>query len=162
MYFLNTHLSRLIISRCFFFAVVFFLSSCSRKPPPLFTLLPPHRTGIDFINKNVDTDTLNILDYLYYYNGAGVAVGDLNNDGLPDIYFASNTGGNGWRGAFSARSVTSLTTLLAAMTPPAAPAAPINFTQRNDPTMGRPLVFLTQLATQTFVSDCKMHASIRG
>lgn len=94
MYFLNIHLPRLIISRCFFFALILFLPSCSHKPPPLFTLLPPGRTGIDFINKNVDTDTLNILDYLYYYNGAGVAVGDVNNDGLPDIYFASNTGGN--------------------------------------------------------------------
>lgn len=69
-------------------------SSCHSKNPPLFTKLSPDQTNIHFINHNVDSDTLNILDYLYYYNGAGVAVGDINNDGLPDIYFASNTGGN--------------------------------------------------------------------
>ncbi len=68
-------------------------SSCKNNKT-LFTKLSSKETGIDFINKNIDTDTLNILDYLYYYNGAGVAVGDINNDGLPDIFFVSNTGGN--------------------------------------------------------------------
>ena len=52
------------------------------------------QTGVNFENLNLDTDTLSIIDYLYYYNGAGISVGDINNDGLPDIYFASNTGGN--------------------------------------------------------------------
>ena len=60
----------------------------------LFSLLPATQTGIQFENKIVDTDTLNILDYLYYYNGGGVAIGDINNDGLPDIYFTSNQGSN--------------------------------------------------------------------
>lgn len=69
------------------------ITSCN-KNKTLFSRLAPRETGVDFINKNIDTDTLNILDYLYYYNGAGVAVGDINNDGLPDIYFASNQGGN--------------------------------------------------------------------
>ena len=60
----------------------------------MFSLLPAEKTGIHFENKIEDTDTLNILDYLYYYNGGGVAIGDINNDGLPDIYFTSNQGSN--------------------------------------------------------------------
>jgi len=76
------------------FLMVILFESCGTRMEPLFTLLPAAQTGIDFINTNEDKDTLNILDYLYYYNGAGVAIGDINNDGLPDIYFASNTGGN--------------------------------------------------------------------
>lgn len=72
--------------------------SCSRgkiagADAPLFTVLPSRETGVHFRNDLVDTDSLNILDYLYYYNGAGVAVGDINNDGLPDIYFAANSKG---------------------------------------------------------------------
>ena len=76
---------------------VFFLISCSEKKlaeKPLFRPLPASETGVDFINQNEDNDSLNILDYLYYYNGAGVAVGDINNDSLPDMYFASNQNGN--------------------------------------------------------------------
>jgi hypothetical protein len=72
---------------------IIFLGSCN-KHQALFSKLSSKETGIDFINTNIDSDTLNILDYLYYYNGAGVAVGDINNDGLPDIFFVSNTGGN--------------------------------------------------------------------
>jgi len=76
------------------FLISAFFASCGTRMEPLFTLLPAAETGVDFINSNQDEDSLNILDYLYYYNGAGVAIGDINNDGLPDIYFASNSGGN--------------------------------------------------------------------
>jgi hypothetical protein len=76
------------------FACCFFSPSCDSRKEPLFTKLPSRQTGITFNNQNADTDSLNILDYLYYYNGAGVAIGDINNDGLPDIFFVSNTGGN--------------------------------------------------------------------
>ncbi|MEQ9289692.1 MAG: VCBS repeat-containing protein [Cyclobacteriaceae bacterium] len=60
----------------------------------LFRELSMQSTGIDFENKIIENSRINILTYLYYYNGSGVAVGDINNDGLPDIYFAATTGKN--------------------------------------------------------------------
>ncbi len=56
----------------------------------LFHFLPPERTGIRFINQLHETDTFNALFYEYYFNGAGTAVGDINNDGLSDLFFGGN------------------------------------------------------------------------
>lgn len=64
------------------------------RPPALFELLPPATTGVTFENRLPDDSTFTLLDYLYYYNGGGVAVGDVNGDGLPDLYFSSNVGPN--------------------------------------------------------------------
>ena len=75
-------------------ACIFFSCKTNTEKQTLFTSLPADQTGIYFENRVTDTDTLNILDYLYYYNGGGVAIGDINNDGLPDIYFTSNQGSN--------------------------------------------------------------------
>ena len=47
-------------------------------------------TGIKFKNKLTYNTKVNIIEYLYYYNGGGVAIGDINNDGLEDIYFSGN------------------------------------------------------------------------
>ncbi|MCQ6958065.1 FG-GAP repeat domain-containing protein [Mucilaginibacter aquariorum] len=71
-------------------------SSCKSKKngDGIFKLLSAEQTHIDFVNKNTVTDSVNILDYLYFYNGAGVASADFNNDGLEDIYFVSNQGPN--------------------------------------------------------------------
>jgi hypothetical protein len=65
---------------------------CKREQPEntLFTLLEPADTGIDFENTIVATDSLNILNYIYFYNGGGVGIGDINNDGLDDLFFSGN------------------------------------------------------------------------
>jgi len=66
--------------------------SCSKKAPQHFNKLAASSSGITFKNELSDTPDLNILTYLYYYNGAGVAAGDFNNDTLIDLYFTSNQG----------------------------------------------------------------------
>ena len=57
---------------------------------PMFELLGARRTGISFANTIETTDSLNVQTDVYVYNGAGVAVGDVNGDGRPDIFFAAN------------------------------------------------------------------------
>ncbi|WP_405211114.1 VCBS repeat-containing protein [Dokdonia sp. Asnod2-E02] len=68
--------------------------SCTRETvdesPPLFKTPSGHSTEVTFANTLAESDSLNILDYLYFYNGGGVAVGDINNDGLQDIYLSGN------------------------------------------------------------------------
>ena len=72
------------------FILLFVVFGCSKKENTLFVSLSPRETGIDFENKIKSSVELNILNYIYYYNGAGVASADFNNDGFIDLYFTAN------------------------------------------------------------------------
>lgn len=72
---------------CFAFLLISCLS-CREKPR--FERLGPADTGITFANTITETDTLNVLDFEYIYNGGGVGIGDVNNDGLIDVFFSGN------------------------------------------------------------------------
>jgi hypothetical protein len=69
--------------------VVFFLG-CNSSNDKLFTKLSSFKTGIKFKNILKETDEFNVLTYGYLYNGGGIAIGDVNKDGLEDIYFTGN------------------------------------------------------------------------
>jgi len=69
--------------------VTLIFGQCTREKK-FFTLLSPASTGVFFENRISESDSFGIFDYLYYYNGGGVAVADINNDGLQDLFFTSN------------------------------------------------------------------------
>jgi hypothetical protein len=67
------------------------LCGCTReRERPLFKLLSPEETGVTFQNTITTNDSVNVQTDVYVYNGGGVAVGDIDNDGLPDIFFSGN------------------------------------------------------------------------
>jgi hypothetical protein len=82
-----------------YIASLLFQFSCSNRSgkegndmraAPLFKLLLPEQTGVDFTNQLTEKPNINVLRYEYFYNGGGVAVGDVNKDGLDDLYFTGN------------------------------------------------------------------------
>ena len=74
--------------RLLFLLLAVSVISCKEKPR--FELLDPEKTGITFNNVVVETDSVHVLNFEYIYNGAGVGIVDLNNDGLEDIIFTAN------------------------------------------------------------------------
>ena len=89
---------------------VLFLAACQQKNvPPLLALVAPATSGLNFVNQLEETDSMNIIQYLYFYNGGGVGVGDFNGDGLPDLFLTANQADNKLylnKGDFQFRDIT--------------------------------------------------------
>ncbi len=68
--------------------------SCNQKQAPVTLFQEMEQTGINFVNTVQDTPDFNIFTYRNFYNGGGVAIGDINNDGLSDVFFTANSGSN--------------------------------------------------------------------
>ena len=69
---------------------IFFISCTDPSDDALFQQLNASDTGIDFANQLTESDSFNIVDFDYIYNGSGVGIADLNGDGLPEIFFGGN------------------------------------------------------------------------
>ncbi len=82
----------------YFFAIIglllFFVACDKNEAPPLFVKVDPEASGLIFNNQLFENDSINILDNEFVYNGAGVALADVNGDGLDDIFLAGNQMGN--------------------------------------------------------------------
>ncbi len=82
----------------FLLGVLFFSCSENKKAetetPTLFQLMDTTATHITFVNDLTYNQEFNVYKYRNYYNGGGVAIGDINNDGLVDIYLTSNLTSN--------------------------------------------------------------------
>ena len=83
------------------FASIVFFNGCNKEDAPesnnsdestkpIFSLVPSEKSKVEFNNKVTETPEFNYFTYRYIYNGGGVAVGDINNDGLAVLYFTAN------------------------------------------------------------------------
>ena len=82
----------------YYICLLALLVSCQQQDKPisesqvkLFSIIPAHHSGLDFSNEMIETAEFNYYQYLYTYIGGGVAAGDINKDGLIDLYFTSTT-----------------------------------------------------------------------
>ena len=78
--------------KLFLFLTFLLITSCNNNK--VFKIISPVNSGVEFRNDVKETQSLNILDYLYFYNGGGVSIGDIDNDGFVDIFLTSNQGPN--------------------------------------------------------------------
>ncbi|MFZ4477207.1 MAG: FG-GAP repeat domain-containing protein, partial [Saprospiraceae bacterium] len=87
---------RLVLQLLCWVVVAVFFTACqkSKSGDPVFQLLRKDVTGLDFENVLRQSGAFNVFNYMYFFNGGGVAAGDFNNDGLVDLYFTSNMGPN--------------------------------------------------------------------
>lgn len=81
---------RMKINKSVFIVLFLIFAVACNNRKQLFEKLEASDSGITFENKLTPSEDLNIIDYLYFYNGGGVAVGDINGDDLPDLYFSGN------------------------------------------------------------------------
>ncbi|NNF32877.1 MAG: CRTAC1 family protein [Saprospiraceae bacterium] len=72
--------------------VLLLLGSCNPAEDSIFINIPQDQSDVDFSNDLIESSSFNILSYLYFYNGGGVALGDINKDGWIDIFFTANQG----------------------------------------------------------------------
>ena len=86
---MKRHLARLL-----FLGLIYSCTPKAEKQVTLFEDLPADSTGVDFSNDLSFNEVFNVFTYRNYYNGGGVAIGDVNNDGLADLYFTANLGPN--------------------------------------------------------------------
>ena len=77
-----------------FFIILLFSCNNSSNKNSLFELLDNQSTGINIINEIETTRDLHVFRYRNFYNGGGVSIGDVNNDGLADVYLTINRGAN--------------------------------------------------------------------
>ncbi len=79
-----------ICHNAFFLFLIIVFSGCGNSDSHLFSRLDQSSTGVNFKNTLFEDGPLNVANYIYFYNGGGVAIGDINNDGLQDIFFTGN------------------------------------------------------------------------
>src|SRR5687768_3135259 len=98
-------------TRWIWYVLIICSAGCGNQEQKMFRLVPSSESGIDFKNTLTESVDFNIFNYMYFYNGGGVSVGDLNGDSLPDIYFTANQEPNALylnQGNFKFKEVTTI------------------------------------------------------